>query len=139
MSIPDIQWLVTRARDEILAALPDVVAIYVFGSAASGGLGPDSDLDLAVLGPRPYDGRQLYDLGRSIEVMSGLDIDLVDLITAPTLLKYEVITGGRQLHCADPDVALEFEGRCLTEYGDYKYRVEPLLEAVRETGRAYAR
>jgi predicted nucleotidyltransferase len=138
MSAPDIQSLVTRARDEILAALPDVVAIYVFGSAASGDLGPDSDLDLAVLGPRPYDSRQLYDLGRSIEVMSGLDIDLVDLITAPTLLKYEVITGGRQLHCADPGVAFEFEGRSLAEYGRFVEDFAPLFDQIRDTGQAYS-
>ncbi|MCM2312453.1 MAG: nucleotidyltransferase domain-containing protein [Steroidobacteraceae bacterium] len=138
MSTPDIQSLVTRARNEILAALPDVVAIYVFGSAASGNLGPDSDLDLAVLGPRPYDGRQLYDLGRSIEVMSGVDIDLVDLITAPTLLKYEVITGGRQLHCAEPDVAFEFEGRSLAEYGRFVEDFAPLFDQIRDTGQAYS-
>lgn len=139
MPAPDPNLLVTRARDALLAALPDVVAIYVFGSAATGDFSAESDLDLAVLGPRPYDGRRLYDVARSLETAVDVDVDLVDLITAPTLLKFEVIARGRSVYCADRDVALEFEGRSLTEYGDYQFRVAPLLEAVRETGRAYAK
>jgi predicted nucleotidyltransferase len=139
MLAPDPDLLVTRARDAILAALPDVVAIYVFGSAATGDFAEGSDLDLAVLGPRPYDGRGLYDVARSLETALDVDVDLVDLITAPTLLKFEVIARGRSVYCANRDMALDFEARSLTEYGDYQFRVAPLLEAVRETGRAYAR
>lgn len=139
MTTPDPQELVTRARDRLLVAMPDVIAIYVFGSAATGGFRTGSDLDLAVLGTAPGDVRRLYDLARSLEAELGVDVDLVDLITAPTLLKHEAITQGRRVYCADPDVALEFEGRSLTEYGDYQARVAPLLEAVRESGRAYSR
>lgn len=139
MTTPDLDLLVTRARDAILAALPDVVAVYVFGSAVTGDFSAESDLDLAVLGPRPYDGRRLYDVARSLETELDVDVDLVDLITAPTLLKFEVIARGRTVLCVDRDVTLEFEGRSLTEYGDYRYRIAPLLEAVRDTGRAYAR
>ena len=139
MPAPDSNQLVNRATNALLAALPDVVAIYVFGSAATGDFSEGSDLDLAVLGPRPYDGQRLYDVARSLEASLDVDVDLVDLITAPTLLKFEVIARGRNVYCADRDAALDFEGRSLTEYGDYQFRVAPMLEAVRETGRAYAR
>ena len=114
-------------------------AVLGLGSLGRGFADEHSDLDLAVLGPHPYDCRRLYDVARSLEATLGLDIDLVDLITAPTLLKFEVISSGRSVYCANRDMALDFEGRSLTEYGDYRYRVAPLLEAVRETGRAYAR
>lgn len=139
MPTPEFSSLVTRARDEILVALPDVVAIYVFGSMATGDTGAESDLDLAVLGPQPYEGRRLYDVARSLEATLGVDVDLVDILTAPTLLKYEVIARGRQAYCADRDAVFEFEGRSLTEYCDYRDRVAPLLAAVQESGRAYAR
>ena len=139
MPAPDPNLLVTRARDAILEALPDVVAIYVFGSAVTGDFSEGSDLDIAVLGPGPYDGRRLCDVARALEAALDVDVDLVDLITAPTLLKFEVIARGQSVYCADRDIALEFEGRSLTEYGDYQFRVAPLLEAVRETGRAYAK
>jgi predicted nucleotidyltransferase len=138
MPAPDPNLLVTRAKDAILAALPDVVAIYVFGSAATGDFAEDSDLDLAVLGPRPYDGRRLYDVARSLEAALDVDVDLVDLITAPTLLKFEVIARGRSIHCANRDVALEFEGRSLAEHGRFIEDFAPLFDQIRETGQAYA-
>jgi predicted nucleotidyltransferase len=108
------------------------------GSAASGQRSVDSDLDLAVLDRQPIDPAQLYDLARTLEVTLGEDVDLVDLLTASTVLKKEVIAGGRVIHCADSDAVLDFEARSLSEYGRYREGMEPLLQAVRETGKAYA-
>ena len=39
------------ARDAVLAAVPEVWAVYVYGSFARGEDWPDSDLDIAVLLP----------------------------------------------------------------------------------------
>ena len=129
--------LLEQARTRILAAIPDAVAVYAFGSAVTDSRGPDSDLDLAVLGRRPLPAKALYDLARSLEADLGLDVDLVDLMTAPTVLRYEVITRGRRLHCAEKDVAVEFEGRSLAEHGRFLEDFAPLFDKIRETGRAY--
>ena len=129
--------LFEQARTRILAAIPDSVAIYAFGSAVTDHRGPDSDLDLAVLGRRPLPAQALYDLARSLEVDLGLDVDLVDLITAPTVLRHEVITRGRRIHCAEKDVAVEFEGRSLAEHGRFMEDFAPLFDRIRESGRAY--
>jgi predicted nucleotidyltransferase len=72
--------LLEQARTRILAAMPDAVAIYAFGSTVTDHRGPDSDLDLAVLGRQPFLARDLYDLARSLEVDLGLDVDLDDLL-----------------------------------------------------------
>lgn len=129
--------LLEQARTRILAAIPDAVAVYAFGSAVTDRRGPDSDLDLAVLGRRPLPAQALYDLARLLEVDLGLDVDLVDLMTAPTVLRYEVIARGRRIHCAEKDVAVEFEGRSLAEYGRFLEDFAPLFDKIRESGRAY--
>jgi predicted nucleotidyltransferase len=139
MATPDLNELIERTRASVVSAMPDVVAVYVFGSAATGHHGPESDLDIALLGSRPLPARDLYDLARSLEVELGIDVDLVDLMTASTVLKYEVITRGRRVHCVDPGTVIVFEARCLSEYGRYRDGIAPLLDAVHETGRAYAR
>ena len=130
--------LLEQARTRILAAIPDAVAIYAFGSTVTDHRGPDSDLDLAVLGRQPLPARDVYDLARSLEVDLGLDVDLVDLIHAPTVLRYEVITRGRRIHCADRDVVIEFEGRSLAEYFRFMEDFAPLFDKIRESGRAYS-
>ena len=137
MALTQISDLIEQARTRILAAIPDAVAVYAFGSAVTDHRGPESDLDLAVLGRRPIPSRALYDLARSLEVDLGLDIDLVDLMTVPTVLRHEVITRGRRIHCADKDVAFEFEGRSLAEHGRFMEDFAPLFDRIRESGRAY--
>lgn len=126
-----------RARAMILDALPGLLAIYVFGSAAQGQTTEDSDLDLAVLGTEPVPPTRLYHLARSMEAQLGIDVDLVDVLTASTVLKKEVVAGGRPIHCSNGDAVLDFEARTLSEYGRYREGMESLLQAVRDTGKAY--
>lgn len=138
MSLAATSDLLDQARARILAAIPDAVAIYAFGSTVTDHRGPDSDLDLAVLGRQPLPARDLYDLARSLEVDLGLDVDLVDLMTAPTVLRFEVITKGQRIHCADRDVAIGFEGRSLAESWRFMEDFAPLFDRIRESGRAYS-
>jgi predicted nucleotidyltransferase len=84
MTDQDARQLLDRARALIASAMPGFVAVYVFGSAASGQQGVDSDLDFAVLDRRPADPARVYDLARTLEVELGVDVDLVDLLTAST-------------------------------------------------------
>ena len=42
--------------------LPDLLAVYAFGSRAQGTAGPDSDLDLAVLTPKKSDPVLLWEV-----------------------------------------------------------------------------
>ena len=72
--------LLEQARTRILAAIPHAVAIYAFGSTVTDHRGPDSDLDLAVLGRQPFPASDVYDLANSLEVDLGLDVDLEDLL-----------------------------------------------------------
>lgn len=138
MATPDLDDLIERARASIVTAMPGVVAVYVFGSAATGHYAPGSDLDVAVLGSRPLPSRDVYDLARALEVELGTDVDLVDLMTASTVLKYEVITRGRRIHCGDRDETVEFEGRSLAEHGRFMEDFAPLFSAIQDSGKAYA-
>jgi predicted nucleotidyltransferase len=51
MTQSEQQAIFDTARDTVLATLPDVWAVYVYGSFARGEDWPDSDLDIAVLLP----------------------------------------------------------------------------------------
>jgi predicted nucleotidyltransferase len=74
--------LVVRLRD-VLADDPTVVVAYLFGSRATGTQRVDSDVDVAVLRPDPSpDGRMLL-MAELAAAVAPLDVDLVDLVTAP--------------------------------------------------------
>ncbi len=59
--------------------LPDVQAIYWFGSSAMGQTHPDSDIDIAVLMPRHMDPVHCFAAQNKLAWMFNVDVDLVDL------------------------------------------------------------
>lgn len=131
--------LVERAVQALREALPNLVAVYLFGSRAKDQATNRSDIDLAVFAASPVDPVALYRLARDLEVRLDLDVDLIDLARASTVLQMEVLESDQRVYCRDPDAALDFEARVLTEYGRYREMVEPILASVRESGRAYDR
>ena len=134
---PDTQERLNRACRSLQAALDGVIAVYVFGSVAAGRERRDSDLDLAVLTRCPVPARSLYDLARQLEVDLDVDVDLVDLAGASTILQKEVIEKGRVIFRGDDAAIRDFESRTLSEYGHFRERIEPILRSVRESGKAY--
>lgn len=127
-----------RARDALLRLAPEAEAIYLFGSHADGRARADSDLDLAVLDAAPMAPLRRFERQRELSALLGRDVDLVDLYTAGTVLKLEVVTRGERLYRRDADRTLDFEARVLGEYAEFMDATRDLFDAVRERGSVYA-
>lgn len=106
----EMQDIVTALR----TALPDLQAIYLFGSQASGHAGPDSDIDLAILTEVPRDSVALWELAGDLALVCGLHVDLLDLRAANTVMQYQVITGGERIWASGSSAAL-YESFILSE------------------------
>jgi uncharacterized protein len=103
------QLTIDAARDALRAALPNLWAIYVYGSFARGDEGPGSDIDLAVLLPP---GREIGDLLGLMSEVAGRahrDVDVVDLRKAGDVLRREVLESGRAVFVSQPDAVLAWE------------------------------
>ena len=108
------------AIDRIAAAArttPDLVALYLFGSQSTGGSNSGSDVDLGVLGRRPFALEDLVDLQMRLQEAAGSAVDLVDLRTAEAFLALDVIRGER-LCCSDDVAADTFELFVMRRAGD---------------------
>jgi predicted nucleotidyltransferase len=103
------QLLLAAARDALLAAFPNVWAIYVYGSFARGDESSASDVDLALLLP----------------VEERID------------LRREVLAEGRTLYVSRPDMVLEWEGTAISRYQRYREEVRDLLEDFQKTSVGY--
>lgn len=126
------------ARDAVLRLLPSVEALYMFGSFARRTASADSDLDLAVLQPTPLPPLRRLEAQRELSVLLDRDVDLVDLATASTVLRSEVVNGGIALFTRDPMRMLDFEARVLGEYADLLDATRALREDIRASGRVLA-
>lgn len=104
-----------------LEARPEVLAAYLFGSAARGETGPLSDVDLAVVlsGDLSADERfrvRLAAIGDAVAEF-GDDVDLVVLNDVPPGLAYEAVSG-RRFFVRDLDRVARFEAAVVSRYLD---------------------
>lgn len=127
-----------RIREAVLRLLPGIEALYLFGSRARGDARPDSDLDLAVLDIAPLDPLRRFEIRRELSVLLDCDVDLVDLHAASSVLRSEVISGGRVLYSRSAEATLAFEARVLGEYAELLDATRELREQARERGRVSA-
>jgi predicted nucleotidyltransferase len=135
----DRQRILTAARDTLLAALPDVWAIYVYGSFARGDEWPSSDLDLAVLLPADKQIEDLLGLMSEVSLRTQRDVDLVDLRKVGDVLRREVFEDGRTLFISQPDAVLAWEASAMSRYARHREETRDILEDFRRTGIGYGR
>jgi predicted nucleotidyltransferase len=84
--------------------IPDIKLLYLFGSHASNQANTDSDIDLAVLLPSKISPVLRWELQQRLSLEFNVDVDLVDLLSASTVMQNQIINSGV----------------CLFDVGNYK-------------------
>ncbi|MGM8930396.1 type VII toxin-antitoxin system MntA family adenylyltransferase antitoxin [Salinicola halophyticus] len=115
-----------------------LLAIYAFGSQVSDQARADSDLDLAVLLTGKADTVVLWTLAQDIASMLDIDVDLVDLRQASTVMRHRVITTGERWWSRDRQAGL-FEAFVLSDKMALDEARAPLMADIRREGRIHDR
>jgi predicted nucleotidyltransferase len=118
--------------------VPNLLAVYAFGSQISNTSGPDSDLDLAVLVAAYADALALWALAGELADVAGCSVDLLDLRAASTVMQYQVITTGQRWWASDLQAAL-FEVAVLSEKTALDTARSGLLADIASKGTIYGR
>ena len=118
------------------AQIPNLLAIYAFGSCVQGHANANSDLDLAVLVAGYADSAQLWALSGKLADSSGCPVDLLDLRAASTVLQYQIITTGQCWWAAD-NQALLYEAAILSEKTELDKARQGLLDDIQKSGSVY--
>ena len=119
-ALPDSRISALGAR---FSAFPEVVAVYLFGSAARGTRGKRSDVDIAVLTrARETSRRRSRSLVEYVQAACdalGTDnVDVVLLRRAPIALRHEVFREGKPLLVRDAEALTRFRMESSREYLD---------------------
>ncbi len=129
-------------RDALLqtlhARVPNLLAVYAFGSRVQGTAGAESDLDLAVLVAGYAEPVALWELAGDLADTAGCPVELVDLRAASTVLQYQVITTGRRWWARDVQAAL-YEAAILSEKTALDTARAGLLADIQREGTIYGR
>jgi len=130
----DIQALLTHLQDQ----LPDLLAVYLFGSHAQGTAGSDSDVDIAVLVSGEIDPVLLWQIAGDMADIAKVPVDLIDLRAATTVMQYQIVTRGQRLWARDVQAGL-YESFILSEKTAFDAARAGLLKDIQEKGTVYGR
>ena len=128
------QIILKRVQDR----LPDLLALYAFGSRIQGQANAESDLDLAVLVPGYANPLLLFDLAEELADDAGCAVDLLDLRAASTVMQYQITTTGMRWWQKDSQAAL-FEAAILSEKTALDEARKTLIDDIQHRGSVYGR
>lgn len=118
--------------------IPELLAIYAFGSRVQGTANAQSDLDLAVLVAGYAEPLNLWSLASDLEDITDCPVDLLDLRAASTVMQYQIITTGERWWSKDAQASL-FEAAILSEKTALDCARAGLLSDIQKQGKIYAR
>ena len=117
--------------------MSDVIAIYLFGSAASGEMNDESDVDLAVLPRQPLEPDLAFALKTDLSIALKRDVDLVDMLIADSVTAAQVILTGTLLFQGDSKACGIFETSALGQYLQLNEERRGILEDIEKRGSIY--
>ena len=82
---------------ELLSQQPGIELAVLYGSAATGKMRPDSDVDIAVLFKEPLTINQKINIVAQLEKVTNRTVDLTDLSNLSGTILKEVLTKGKVL------------------------------------------
>lgn len=105
---------------------PNVVALFAFGSLATGRLKPISDLDFGILVSQKLSRRERFDkhldlIGMFNAFLKTDEVDLVLMNDAPLKFCYVILKTGRLLQCSHPEDLIDFSERTVKLYLDFRF------------------
>ncbi len=102
-----------------------LLAVYLFGSVATGDIKPLSDIDIAVYFYPCTSKEQMSSIENHLylELCNTLgtdEIDLVNLNIAPLSMQYGALRNKKLIFCSNPKEVVDFESNTILRYLDFK-------------------
>lgn len=128
----------TAILSRLRQTVPGLLAVYQFGSTATGTARADSDLDLAVLAGEPLPFEIRLSLIGELSEIARREVDLVDLRRVLIVLVRQVLEDGRLLYARDNTAVAHFETTALARYCALNEERREVIEAITARGSVFS-
>jgi predicted nucleotidyltransferase len=122
-----------KEKNDVVALLrkeiPSIQAIYLFGSQADRSADAESDVDIAFLTDETVSNVRRWEIAQKLAVLCLRDVDLIDLKTANTVLRFYVVATGERLYGKGYEVDL-FETVSFSAYLRFKEERKAIVDAI---------
>lgn len=112
--------------------IPELIAIYIFGSMADNSTTSESDIDIAFLSFRKISAVEKWKIQEELASKLNQDVDLIDLKDATTILQTEVIEKGILIYSGDSYQVNHFEMITYSMYADLNESRQDILNDYKE-------
>ena len=99
----------------------NIIAVYLFGSVATGKMRQSSDIDIAVMSMCDIDGLKRVEMETELSNLLHRDVDLVIFHQAGVLLQHQILKYGRLLYEKDTSERVRQETFSRREYLDTRF------------------
>ncbi len=109
--------------------IPTLQALYLFGSFYDNSANNESDIDIAFLATELIDIKIVWEISQKLSILLQRDIDLVELKTANTIFRYEIISDSDRIYGDGYDVEY-FETLVYSFYLRFQQERKPIVDAI---------
>ena len=131
----------TQLTTDIQSVLPDAVAAWLYGSAASGSMNAESDIDIAVLLPS-HDARKttwsLREEAQALAARWDREVDLVSFSAVSCVLQKEILIAGQPLFSKGDLVVGNAELWALSQYREFNERNAEEFTRIARAGKVFS-
>ncbi len=111
------------------SSIPSLQAIYLFGSFYDNSANDESDIDIAFLATELIDIKIVWKISQKLSILLQRDVDLVELRTANTIFRYEIISNSDRIYGNGYDVEY-FETVVYSFYLRFQQERKPIVDAI---------
>lgn len=130
-----------QLRTDIQSVLPDAVAAWIYGSAGSGSMNAESDIDIAVLLPSSDVRKTSWLLRTQAQALAerwDRKVDLVNFAAVSCVLQKEILKADKPLFSKDDLIVGFAELQALSQYREFNERNAQEFARIARTGKVYA-
>lgn len=115
--------------DTLNKKIPQLQALYIFGSYANETYTSRSDIDIAYLSTATLTTLQIWELSNLLASTLSIDVDLVDLKETNTIFRFQIISEGKRIYGEGYEVE-SFETLAYSFYLRFQEERQPIVDAV---------
>jgi len=117
--------------NSIKNTIPELQALYLFGSQNDGAATSKSDVDVAYLSKGTLSSLERWDLSQKLASLLSLDVDLVELSTTNTIFRYQILSTAERIYGEGYEVE-SFETLAYSFYLRFQEERKPIVDAICE-------
>ena len=115
--------------DTLKSEIPELQALYLFGSQNDGTASMQSDVDIAYLSKRELTSVERWELSNRLASLLSINVDLIELSQTNTIFRYQILSTAERIYGEGYEVE-SFETLAYSFYLRFQEERKPIVDEI---------